>query len=622
MNPSTVLVVGRNPLLPQVVRHLLPDSPTVLAVDNLDEALPQIAQPPRLALLELPGDDCSSDQPLKLRAHLGPVPLVLLAGNPSALPAFPPEWKPAPRVLPQAPDLGSLKQTLDQVWQETDQGKPAKPSRVARLTAFLIGLIVVAGGLLLLLPLLRVPYVPDVLKMVVGRREAVSAPPATTVHPIEGKQDTFLLEKDAAVAMKIPKPFRIGSEPERRQLTLSGSLAFDPDLLGRVQSRFQGEVISIGRSEEPVTDPRGRTKDATLSYGNRVRKGQLMAIVWSKDLGEKKSELVDWLVKLSLDEENSKRLEELWLSGAGSEATYRAAKNAVSADLNGVARARRTLETWRVDDAEIKEIEKEAERIVATKTLRELNQQKSKIGKWAQVEVRAPFDGIIVEKNLAIGNIVDPSQDLFRVADLRKLAVFANAYEEDQRLLQDLQAQLRPAPVPWRVHLTADPDKKPLASEGIERIGYIVDPNQRTNLAIGKVDNKDDRLRVGQSVTALVNIPAPKGVVSIPASALVEDGADSVVFVQPDPDKLVYEMRRVAVVQRFNVHPLPEMKEAAAWSKAAQPEQWAYVRSVLDDKQKKAGLRELKPGERILASAVVELKAALEEVQARDRSKR
>jgi cobalt-zinc-cadmium efflux system membrane fusion protein len=398
-------------------------------------------------------------------------------------------------------------------------------------------------------------------------------------------------------------------------MTLAGSLAFDPDRLGRVQSRFQGEVISIGLSREPSTDSSGQTiKDAPLRYGNRVEKGQLMAVVWSKDLGEKKSELVDWLVKLSLDEENLARLEDLWRSGAGTEANYRAAKNAVSADLNGVARARRTLEIWRVEDKEIKEIEKEAKRIISSRNLRDLEGIKSNLAKWARVEIFAPFDGIIVEKSVAIGSIVDPTIDLFRVADMRKLAVFANAYEEDQRVLQNMQAILRPAPIPWRVFLTSDPEKTPLASDGIEKIGYIVDPQQRTNLVIGKVDNKDGRLRVGQSATAVVDLTPPPGVVSIPASALVEDGADSVVFVQPDPKKLVYVMKRVVVVERFNITVVDTKQK-----KEPAPEQWAYVRSVLDEKEKKAGLSALQAGDWVLASAVVELKAALEEVQARDR---
>src|SRR5947209_20455232 len=61
------------------------------------------------------------------------------------------------------------------------------------------------------------------------------------------------------------------------------------------------------------------------------------------------------------------------------------------------------------------------------------------------------------------------------------------------------------------------------------------------------------RLLVGQFITASIEVPiAPeKEEVEIPINALVEDGRDSVVFVQPDAQKPYFEMRRVAVVRRF-----------------------------------------------------------------------
>jgi cobalt-zinc-cadmium efflux system membrane fusion protein len=698
MNPATVLVVGGDPLLLQVIRYLLPHpAPIVLTASSLDEALAQTSvqvpgqQPPRMVVVDLPHGEEGTNLLFQLRAHLGPVPLIVLASGSDALAGLPPEWLGGPRVLSRPPDIAALRSAFLEIQQQSEEAGAPAASRwrfLGRAAGLVAGLVVVVIGLLLILPSLGVPYIPKVLEWVVARPPAAPQPPATTIHlqssdPNSPDFSTFRLEEDAARAMKIPNaPFRIGPDPVRRQLTLSGSLAFDPDRLGRVQSRFQGEVISIAESTDPSIGPKG-SKESTLTYGNRVKKGQLMAVIWSKDLGEKKSELVDWLVKLSLDSENLKRVEALWADLSVPEATYRAAKNAVSADLNGIARARRTLETWKVTPEEIKKIEEEAARILSSKNLRDLNKLKANIGKWARVEVVAPFDGVIVEKNLAVGNMVDPTQDLFRVADMRKLAVFANAYEEDQRLLQDMQAKRGLAlPIPWRVHLTSDPEKEALDSEGIERIGYIVDPQQRTNLAIGKVENKNERLRVGQSVTAVVDVNAPKGVVAIPASALVEDGADSVVFVQPDPKKRVYVMKRVAVVQRFNAPALEEARllqvtnsgqktllvdingrrrEFAVGPEVRfigpgggrttiddpllqphtlvglvldgeklhqvylppflkrEPREFAYVRSVLTPRQKKAGLVELAPGERVLASAVVELKAALEEVQARAR---
>src|SRR5262249_1159344 len=161
-----------------------------------------------------------------------------------------------------------------------------------------------------------------------------------------------------------------------------------------------------------------------LTYGNEVQEGQLMAVVWSKDLGTAKSDLVDALVKLHVDEENLVRLGRLYRDGNTSEAVYRQAKNQVSPDLSAGAQARPILGSWKVEQKEIEAVEREAQRIINSTTLRDLGpvgRMKSALQQWARVEVRSPFAGIVVEKNLTLGSMVDPTQDLFKVADLRKL---------------------------------------------------------------------------------------------------------------------------------------------------------------------------------------------------------
>src|SRR5262249_47392075 len=156
----------------------------------------------------------------------------------------------------------------------------------------------------------------------------------------------------------------------------------------------------------------------------------------------------------------------------------------------------RTLDIWRVDPKAIGELHTEAGRILASKSKSDLDSAKSDAERWARVEVRAPADGVIVEKNLTVSNIVDPTWDLFKIVPLDKLVVHAHAYEEDLRLLQGLLA--RQAPLPWEVRVTAYPDAEPLTvtfgngngSPGreqqtvIERIAPIIDPSQHTALVV------------------------------------------------------------------------------------------------------------------------------------------
>src|SRR5207302_443729 len=81
---------------------------------------------------------------------------------------------------------------------------------------------------------------------------------------------------------------------------------------------------------------------------------------------------------------------------------------------------------------------------------------------WPRVEMRAPFDGVIVEKSVNIHNFVDTSTDLFKIAKLDKLMVYANAYEEDLPALLALKAEQRR----WQIHLQNEPNAKPYYRQG------------------------------------------------------------------------------------------------------------------------------------------------------------
>src|SRR5262249_47233783 len=152
----------------------------------------------------------------------------------------------------------------------------------------------------------------------------------------------------------------------------------------------------------------------------------------------------DALVRLHLDQKNLKHIEELVQQGVTPDVNLRQQQALVAAGRNAAARAELTLRTWQLPKEEIDEVKQEAERVQRPGERRDLARETE----WAKVEVRAPHDGTIVEKNVAIHNIVDPTFDLFKIADLRKLGVVVHAYEEDLRTLEAL-----PRNFPWRVRL-------------------------------------------------------------------------------------------------------------------------------------------------------------------------
>ena len=218
--------------------------------------------------------------------------------------------------------------------------------------------------------------------------------------------------------------------PPPEPLKLPGSILLDPNRLVRVHSRFPGELVSLGEAAHGAAGPNNMPRQ--LHFGDWVNAGQILAVVWSKDIGEKKSELVDALSKSSLDKTLLNRLEAV-PKGTVPEPRLKEARRNYEADLISVAKAERTLRSWRLSEDEIQEIHREAERILN----REATDPKEGRS-WAEAEVRSPIDGIIVEKNFNVGDIIDVSQDLFKIADLSRVQVLGNAYEEDLPRLRDL----------------------------------------------------------------------------------------------------------------------------------------------------------------------------------------
>ncbi len=132
---------------------------------------------------------------------------------------------------------------------------------------------------------------------------------------------------------------------EGQELTLPGTLNLDPDYLAHIHPRFPGEVIEIGPFRLPGAS---HAENRPLRFGDPVVEGQLLAVLWRKDLGEKKNDLIEGLAKLWTDQKSLGASEELYRDLAGSEANVRLQRGVVAADLSAVDRARNALRIWRL----------------------------------------------------------------------------------------------------------------------------------------------------------------------------------------------------------------------------------------------------------------------------------
>jgi cobalt-zinc-cadmium efflux system membrane fusion protein len=233
---------------------------------------------------------------------------------------------------------------------------------------------------------------------------------------------------------------------------LEGDLTYQNDNLFPVRPRFAGEVTQFAQVPNEASPPDGNRPTAEryqnweptrpIGFGDKVHKGQLLAVVWSKDLGDKKAALIDATIDLNRDRQRLKELEKLYQEGAVSAASYHEARRTVEHAMSAVNAAERTLRIWKLSDSEIDALKKEAATIRAEK--RDPEKEKN----WARVDVVAPHDGTIVEKNTNLGDWVDPTNGnpMFRIADLNVLAAWLHPLEEYLPLLSRLAGIPRSAP--------------------------------------------------------------------------------------------------------------------------------------------------------------------------------
>ncbi len=412
---------------------------------------------------------------------------------------------------------------------------------------------------------------------------ASGATTAPSMRLVPGSTNTLELTPQLIGNLGV-RTAKVVSAAGHDRLKLSGSLLLDSNRMVRVHSRFPGEVASIATDLGGSGDPR------PLRLGDRVAKGQLLAVIWSKDVGEKKSDLVDALSKLYMHQAQLKNLQALPAATVAGR-QMREAERECEADIIEVDRLERTLRSWRLNDTEINAVRAEAEKLhrgqavlqVPGHTSSELAIDKS----WAEVEVRSPLDGVVLEKNIVAGDMVDTGLDLFEIADLDKLGVIANVYEEDLPMLESLPREDRK----WTIQLKSQSDAPGIPGT-FELIGNIVDPNQHTAAVMGWLDNRDGRLRAGQFVTALVELPAAAGEVVVPDTAIVQDGTQCVVFVAADETGREVTRRRIALVSRG-----PDV---------------AYIRSEPTDAERSKGCEKLSADEWVVISGCIELDGALE----------
>jgi RND family efflux transporter MFP subunit len=135
------------------------------------------------------------------------------------------------------------------------------------------------------------------------------------------------------------------------------------------------------------------------------------------------------------------------------------------------------------------------------------------------MQVRAPAPALILARNVALGQRVDRSLELFRLADIRRVLVLADVFERDARLM------------PRGGRATVRYQGETLAAE-VRRELPVFDAETRSFKLRLEVDNPRHLLRPDMFVQVEVPAELPEAV-TVPSDAVIDSGSRRIVYVSP-----------------------------------------------------------------------------------------
>jgi membrane fusion protein, heavy metal efflux system len=313
-----------------------------------------------------------------------------------------------------------------------------------------------------------------------GAVEARATVDPSTVK-IEEAPDTNVIEVDQPDRFKLVP---VTERPAEDQLHVTGSIS--PD---------------VSRTVPVISMASGRVVDIAARLGDQVSKGQRLLTISSPDLAGAFSDYQKFVADETLARRQLERSQLLYARGAIAEKDLQVAEDAdqkAKVDLSTAAERVRILGG-------------------------DVNHPSSLL------EVFAPVSGVIVEQNVtgsAGVKSLDNSPNLFTIADLSRVWVLCDVYENDlSRVHLGQIAQVR---------LNAYPDRVFRAS--ISNIGQVLDANTRTAKVRLEVANPNGLMRPNMFGTITFFWPGRNRPV-VPASAVLRLHDKSWVFVMDGPNR-------------------------------------------------------------------------------------
>jgi cobalt-zinc-cadmium efflux system membrane fusion protein len=269
----------------------------------------------------------------------------------------------------------------------------------------------------------------------------------------------------------------------------------------RMPARVEIDRHRIARIGATVT---GRVVRVSAVLGQPVKRGESLASLNSTELSEAQLAYLKASSRKRLHQRIAERARHLYESGVISEMELQKRESEYVLAETELHAAANELKILGMADEAI-------DRLATTRVIH------------SSSPVIATSDGTIIERNIALGQVVQPADVLFTVADLSHVWLVAEVPEQQAESV--------------RAGKWVEAEIPALSNRRIEGkliyVSHMVDPKTRTLQVRMEVANVDGSIKPEMLATMLIKDKSRR-VALVPARAVVRDGNEDYVFVQLD----------------------------------------------------------------------------------------
>lgn len=313
----------------------------------------------------------------------------------------------------------------------------------------------------------------------------------------EHKKEEVAQKKSVCITDSLAKVISIDTVKTtsmQDELTLSGEVSFDDNRVVKVFPFSSGQV-----------------SDVKVSLGDRVNKGQVLAIMRSADVAGNYSDLSATKSDLSIAKRQLDQTEYLYKNGISSERDYTEAKE----NFNKAQSANRKIQ----DQLSIN--------------------GHGNTSASGQYVIKAPESGYIVEKGVTSGSFIrsDNAASMFTISDMKDVWIWANVFESDISKVKDGYAA--------KVSTLAYPGKFFMGK--VNAVSSVLDPDNKVMKVKITLPNPNMLLKPEMFTSVIVSNNEPTRSVTVPASSVIFN--DSRNFVVVYHSKCNLQVREVTVIK-------------------------------------------------------------------------